>query len=129
MFDKTKDRLISRVGLTEKDLPKVKFWIVPSGFVKPKPIEDGGCCWFRWRFLPSVKIKITTFLLLEGDILADMDFGQYDYIGIDHVDKSGKSTRVGQVEKAIKIFVSVCSVMFVLLLTAFSALFFFLFQN
>ncbi|KAJ3409581.1 hypothetical protein HDV05_004398 [Chytridiales sp. JEL 0842] len=79
MFSQTKERLAARSGLGDKDILKAKFVIVPAGFVKPKPIED-------------------------GDILSDVDFGAYDYIGIDHVDKSGKSTRVGGMEKAIKIF-------------------------
>ncbi|KAJ3218779.1 hypothetical protein HDU67_004027 [Dinochytrium kinnereticum] len=81
MFSATKEKIREKIGMNEKDFAKVKFFIVPGGFGKPKPIED-------------------------GDILADYDFMPNDYVGMDHIDKSGKTNRPGGVEKAIKIFVS-----------------------
>ncbi|KAJ3210298.1 hypothetical protein HDU67_005417 [Dinochytrium kinnereticum] len=79
MFSATKERIQAKLGMNEKDFAKAKFFIVPGGFGKPKPIED-------------------------GDILADYEFLPSDYVGMDHIDKSGKTNRPGGVEKAIKIF-------------------------
>ncbi|KAJ3261949.1 hypothetical protein HDU77_000537 [Chytriomyces hyalinus] len=77
LFSATKARLIARAGIAEKDAAKAKFFIV-STFQKPKPIED-------------------------EDILSDVEIGPSDFLGIDHVDKSGRSARMGG-ERAIKIF-------------------------
>ncbi|KAJ3098511.1 hypothetical protein HDU97_003967 [Phlyctochytrium planicorne] len=82
IFSATKERIQQRIGLAEKDFAKAKFFIVPGGFGKPKAIDD-------------------------GDILADYDFAPNDYLGIDHLDRSGKSARSTGVERAIKIFVSI----------------------
>ncbi|KAJ3117728.1 hypothetical protein HDU96_005858 [Phlyctochytrium bullatum] len=79
MFSVTKERIRTRMGMNDKDFAKAKFFIVPGGFSKPKPIED-------------------------GDILSDYDFRPNDFLGMDHVDRSGKTNRPGGVEKAIKIF-------------------------
>ena len=40
------------------------------------------------------------------DILADLEWGSGDLLGLDHVDKSSRSHRSSGMEKAIKIFVS-----------------------
>ncbi|KAJ3299287.1 hypothetical protein HDU76_006355 [Blyttiomyces sp. JEL0837] len=78
-FAATKERILARLGLTDKDLAKMKFFVVPTGYSKPKPIED-------------------------SDILSDIEFMPNDYLGIDHVDRSGRSGRTAGVERAIKIF-------------------------
>ncbi|KAJ1554489.1 hypothetical protein HK405_004932, partial [Cladochytrium tenue] len=67
-FSATKERLIARLGVSEKEAPKVKFFFI------------------------------------AGDILSDIEIGPNDLLGIDHIDKSGKSSRLGGVERAIKIF-------------------------
>ncbi|KAJ3414962.1 hypothetical protein HDV05_005793 [Chytridiales sp. JEL 0842] len=77
-FSYTKERILSRMSPGDRDLQKMKFFIIPGGMGKPKPIDD-------------------------GDILSDYEFAPNETIGIDHIDKSGKSTRSG-VERAIKIF-------------------------
>ncbi|KAI8854157.1 cysteine proteinase [Chytridium lagenaria] len=81
MFSATKERIRARMAMNEKDFAKAKFYIVVGGFGRPKPVED-------------------------GDILTDYDFLPNDSLGMDHIDRSGKSNRPGGVEKAIKIFVS-----------------------
>ncbi|KAJ3105715.1 hypothetical protein HDU97_007692 [Phlyctochytrium planicorne] len=79
MFSKTKERIQHKIGMADKDFAKAKFFIVPGGFGKIRPVED-------------------------EDILSDYEFAPNDYLGIDHIDKSGKSVRAGGAEKAIKIF-------------------------
>ncbi|KAI9357685.1 ubiquitin carboxyl-terminal hydrolase 5 [Zopfochytrium polystomum] len=80
-FSATKQRLLNRLGITEKEAAKVKFFYV-AAFSRPKLLED-------------------------GDVLSDIEFMPNDCLAIDHVDKSGKSTRAGGVERAIKIFIFV----------------------
>ncbi|KAJ3194436.1 hypothetical protein HK101_002705 [Irineochytrium annulatum] len=77
-FSATKERIRVKLGMAEKDFAKAKFVVVTGSFSKVKPIED-------------------------EDIMADYQFDPNDTLGIDHVDKSGKSNRAGGMEKAIKI--------------------------
>ncbi|KAJ3075337.1 hypothetical protein HDU98_008420, partial [Podochytrium sp. JEL0797] len=78
LFSETKARMIARLEIPEKEAAKVKFnWC--AHMQKLKPIED-------------------------GDILSDIIVGMnvHDYLGIDHVDRSGKKSKAGS--GAIKIF-------------------------
>ncbi|ORY41889.1 cysteine proteinase [Rhizoclosmatium globosum] len=79
IFSAAKARMITTLGIAEKDAVKMKFFWVPS-MQRPKPIED-------------------------DDILSDViiGMGNLDYLGIDHVDRSGKSSK-GGAGGAIKIF-------------------------
>lgn len=86
IFERTKERLVERLGLSEKErereVPKMKFVVVSGGgavMSKLKQLED-------------------------GDTLSEYDFAPTDHLGIDHIDKSGKSTRGTGAERAIKIF-------------------------
>ncbi|KAJ3080058.1 hypothetical protein HK102_003345, partial [Quaeritorhiza haematococci] len=79
MFSETKKRLQARLGMNDKDFGKVKFaWVPHTGA--------------KWRYLE------------DDDIVADLEIGPQDYLGLDHVDKSGRNGRLGTFEKAIKIF-------------------------
>ncbi|KAJ3029473.1 UNVERIFIED_CONTAM: hypothetical protein HDU68_012053 [Siphonaria sp. JEL0065] len=72
-FAITRERLLSRIQSSQSqeyasannNSGKIKFLVVPSGFAKPTEIAD-------------------------TDVLADQNFGSYDYIGIDHVGRSGE---------------------------------------
>ncbi|KAI8611746.1 cysteine proteinase [Chytriomyces sp. MP71] len=75
-FSATRSRLIAKLGILDKDVPKTKFFLIQGQ--KPKPLED-------------------------DDILSDVETHVGDYLGIDHVDRSGKAARNGG-ERAIKIF-------------------------
>ncbi|KAJ3031740.1 UNVERIFIED_CONTAM: hypothetical protein HDU68_000675 [Siphonaria sp. JEL0065] len=79
LFSAAKVRLISSLGINEKDALKIKFFWVAQ-LQRPKPIED-------------------------DDVLSDITTGAgvHDYLGVDHVDRSGKSAKSGA-GGAIKIF-------------------------
>ncbi|KAJ3199966.1 hypothetical protein HDU82_009297 [Entophlyctis luteolus] len=68
-FSQTKTRLVASIGATDKDAGKLKFFVV-SNFSKPKPIEDDDVL---WDVFPKVHVN--------------------EYLGIDHIDRSGKSAK------------------------------------
>ncbi|KAF9583319.1 hypothetical protein BGW38_009760, partial [Lunasporangiospora selenospora] len=73
-FANTKDRIRARLGMNDKEFAKIKFvYYRPNGIVVP---------------------------LNDGDVVSDTEYIQGDYIGLDHVDKSGRNNRLG-FEKAI----------------------------
>jgi len=77
-FAETKKRLQVRIGASDKDMTKYRFALIQiSTFKQPTYIED-------------------------EDIIYDHKFAPEDVLGLDHVDKSGK-TRTGAGEKAIVI--------------------------
>ncbi|KAI8605315.1 cysteine proteinase [Dissophora ornata] len=76
LFVDLKARIRARLGMNEKDFAKVKFIL------------------FR---IPG---KINS--LNDDDILSEVEFRAGDAIGLDHIDKSGRSNRLG-LEKAITI--------------------------
>jgi hypothetical protein len=84
----------------EKDTTKIKFFIVSVGIGRPKPIDDG-----MYLVHTLARYEILSNASIPGDVLSDYEFASNDSIGIDHIDKSGKSSR-SNVERAIKIFVS-----------------------
>ncbi|KAF9095753.1 hypothetical protein BGX23_012681 [Mortierella sp. AD031] len=73
-FGYMKARIQARLGMSEKDFAKVKFSLV------------------------QVNGKINS--LNDDDILSEVDLSVGDVLGLDHVDKSGRSNRLGA-EKAI----------------------------
>ncbi|TFK55144.1 cysteine proteinase [Heliocybe sulcata] len=77
-FSDMKKRLQARIGVSDKDFAKYRFALVQvSTFKQPSYIED-------------------------DDTIYDHKFAPEDALGLDHVDKSGK-TRTGTGEKAIVI--------------------------
>jgi len=77
-FADTKKRLQARLGVSDKDLAKYRFALIQvATFKQPSYIED-------------------------DDMIYDHKFAPEDVLGLDHVDKSGK-TRTGAGEKAIVI--------------------------
>ncbi|KAF9457164.1 hypothetical protein BDZ94DRAFT_1342402 [Collybia nuda] len=77
-FADTKKRLQQRIGVSDKDLAKYRFALIQvSTFKQPSYIED-------------------------EDTIYEHQFAPEDVLGLDHVDKSGK-TRAGAGEKAIVI--------------------------
>jgi len=77
-FVDTKKRLQARIGVTDKDLAKYKFALIQAAtFKQPSYIED-------------------------EDTIYDHKFAPEDVLGLDHVDKSGK-TRAGAQDRGIVI--------------------------
>ncbi|KAG6878712.1 hypothetical protein C0993_011527 [Termitomyces sp. T159_Od127] len=77
-FADTKKRLQARIGVSDKDLAKYRFALIQvSTFKQPSYIED-------------------------DDTIYEHQFAPEDALGLDHLDKSGK-TRAGAGEKAIVI--------------------------
>ncbi|KAF9328417.1 hypothetical protein BG006_008390 [Podila minutissima] len=74
-FTDTKNRIHARLGMNDKDFAKVKFVLFNSSSAKLIPIGD-------------------------DDILANFNLSPGDALGLDHIDKSGRSNRLGA-EKAI----------------------------
>ena len=81
------------MGMSDKDFAKVKFNLVNKS-LETRAIEDGLCFFCE------------TFNNPKDDILADLEFTTFDFIGLDHLDKSSRAGRGGSMEKAIKIFAS-----------------------
>ncbi|KAI8905738.1 cysteine proteinase [Powellomyces hirtus] len=77
-FSETRKRLQARLGMTDKDISKARFLLVEARG-RTKPIED-------------------------DDVLAELPRTEEWSIGVDHVDKSARGSRLGSFEKAIKIF-------------------------
>ncbi|RIA93959.1 ubiquitin carboxyl-terminal hydrolase 5 [Glomus cerebriforme] len=74
----TKTRLQHRLGMSEKDFSRVRIAIVPgTSYAKPEYLED------------------------DDIILSEKKLSNEDYLGLDHVDKTGRAGRVGGAEKAI----------------------------
>jgi len=77
-FSETKKRLQARIGVPDKDFAKYRFALIQvATFKQPSYIED-------------------------DDTIYDHKFAPEDVLGLDHVDKSGR-TRTGAGEKAIVI--------------------------
>jgi ubiquitin carboxyl-terminal hydrolase 7 len=84
-----------RIGVSDKDLVKYKFALIQvSTFKQPSYIEDGGS--FGTTYSTSLTIGPS------DDTIYDHQFAPEDVLGLDHIDKSGK-TRTGAGEKAIVI--------------------------
>lgn len=93
-FLETKKRLQSRLGVTDKDFTRFRFALIQMAtFKQPSYIEDGEANF-------SVTNAILT--IAPEDTIYDHKFAPEDCLGLDHVDKSGK-TRAGAGEKAIVI--------------------------
>ncbi len=94
IFADTKKRLQARLGVTDKELAKYRFALIQvSTFKQPSYIEDGR------GFFSSQRIILKEFI---EDTIYEHQFAPEDVLGLDHVDKSGK-TRAGAGEKAIVI--------------------------
>ena len=95
-FSETKKRLQARIGVTDKDFTKYRFALIQvATFKQPSYIEDGA-----WIIFDADGVGSHT--LLPEDTIYDHKFAPEDVLGLDHVDKSGK-TRTGAGEKAIVI--------------------------
>lgn len=94
-FVDTKKRLQARLGLSDKDIAKYRFALIQvHQFKQPTYIEDG-----------SSSHTVTNFSADEActdDTIYEHKFMPEDVLGLDHLDKSGKS-RQGNSEKAIVI--------------------------
>ncbi|KAJ3333525.1 hypothetical protein HDU76_007055 [Blyttiomyces sp. JEL0837] len=75
-FDVTRQRLLQRAGLQDKDAERIKIFFVPGGYMEATSIAD-------------------------DEILTDRSFTNDDYLGIDHRPTKPKTSQV--VEKSIKI--------------------------
>ena len=96
-FSETKKRLQARIGVSDKDFAKYRFALIQvATFKQPSYIEDGACT--LYDSIPSTVV----YNLLSDDTIYDHKFAPEDVLGLDHVDKSGK-TRTGAGEKAIVI--------------------------
>ncbi|KAG8902957.1 hypothetical protein FRB99_003895 [Tulasnella sp. 403] len=77
-FSDTKKRIQERIGVTDKEIAKYRFALIQSaGFKQPTYLED-------------------------EDVVYDHKFATDDVLGLDHVDKSGRSRGLGA-ERAIVI--------------------------
>jgi ubiquitin carboxyl-terminal hydrolase 7 len=93
----TKKRLQTRIGVSDKDLAKYRFALIQvSTFKQPSYIEDGVS-----HVLPIQDAGLKLNCSID-DTIYDHQFAPEDVLGLDHVDKSGK-TRIGAAEKAIVI--------------------------
>jgi len=94
-FADTKKRLQARLGVSDKEFSKYRFALLQvATFKQPSYIEDGNVI----RFVPH---GMSTDCYAE-DIIYDHKFAPEDCLGLDHVDRSGK-TRLGAGEKSIVI--------------------------
>lgn len=90
----TKKRLQARLGVSDRDLAKYRFaLILASTFKQPSYIEDGQSLISPQNLLLTPPVD---------DTIYDHQFAPEDVLGLDHVDKTGK-TRIGAGEKAIVI--------------------------
>ena len=98
-FSETKKRLQARIGVSDKDFAKYRFALIQvATFKQPSYIEDG-----TYIDTGRVCVKMATQIdLFLDDTIYDHKFAPEDVLGLDHVDKSGK-TRTGAGEKAIVI--------------------------
>ncbi|KAJ3205843.1 hypothetical protein HDU82_004926 [Entophlyctis luteolus] len=77
LFSATRERLSARIDMSDADASKAKWFIIPSGFSNPIPI-------------------------VESDVLAEKNFGPYDYIGVDRPGKFDRTVRDVNAGKGIK---------------------------
>lgn len=85
------------MAVSDKDFAKYRFALIQvATFKQPSYIEDGK--WHTSHWLRSCLILICR----TDDTIYDHKFAPEDVLGLDHVDKSGK-TRTGAGEKAIVI--------------------------
>ena len=97
-FADTRKRLQARIGVSDKDFAKYRFALIQvATFKQPSYIEDGTCI-----DTSRVCVKTVVHDLFSDDTIYDHKFAPEDVLGLDHVDKSGK-TRTGAGEKAIVI--------------------------
>lgn len=95
-FAETKKRLQARIGVPDKDFAKFRFALIQvATFKQPSYIEDG-------MFGSYMSARHVRSPPSADDTLYDHKFAADDMLGLDHVDKSGK-TRTGSGEKAIVI--------------------------
>lgn len=83
-FSQTKERLLARCCMNEKEFSKVKFTYFSSGYRSSQVIEDGII--YDIKYLDTVVASLD----LQG------------VIGMDHIDKGAK--KLAPAEKAIKIW-------------------------
>lgn len=96
-FAETKKRLQERIGVSDKDFAKYRFALIQvATFKQPSYIEDGK------QLFTSPWSKNRRSWIATEDTIYDHKFAPEDVLGLDHVDKSGK-TRTGAGEKAIVI--------------------------
>ncbi|KAF9363780.1 hypothetical protein BGX34_003328 [Mortierella sp. NVP85] len=74
-FAALKARVHARLGISDKEFAKVKFFFINNTAARITPVAD-------------------------DDVLSVADLSQGEQLGLDHVDKSGRSSRLG-IEKAI----------------------------
>ncbi|XP_071652128.1 ubiquitin carboxyl-terminal hydrolase 7-like isoform X1 [Temnothorax longispinosus] len=88
-FPKMKDRLLKKLGVQEKEFEKFKFAVVTMG--KPQFIIDS----------PESCIKIEDFL---PRYTSQSTSPHRPWLGLEHVNKAPKRSRINYLEKAIKIY-------------------------
>lgn len=95
-FYDTKKRLQARLGVSDKDFAKYRFALIQaSTFKQPSYIEDG-------KLDEHFQMRPCPLTYPTEDTIYDHQFAPEDVLGLDHVDKSGR-TRAGAGEKAIVI--------------------------
>jgi ubiquitin carboxyl-terminal hydrolase 7 len=103
-FSDTKKRLQARTGASDKDFAKYRFALIlqdTSGYKQPNYIEDGSSPPFIFFPFASSRADLIPSSPAEDEI-HNHKFTKSHYLGIDHIDKTGKSNRSG-LEKAIVI--------------------------
>lgn len=82
------------MAVPDKDFAKYRFALIQvATFKQPSYIEDGEC---------TLGFAVRSLSVGADDTIYDHKFAPEDVLGLDHVDKSGK-TRTGAGEKAIVI--------------------------
>ena len=88
------------MAVSDKDFSKYRFALIQvATFKQPSYIEDGKHQ--PVTLIPAAPLSVPPFASAE-DTIYDHKFAPEDVLGLDHVDKSGK-TRTGAGEKAIVI--------------------------
>jgi ubiquitin carboxyl-terminal hydrolase 7 len=107
-FTQTRERLQARTGATDKEIAKWRFALIlteTSGYKQPNYIEDSACPVSRSPCLACTRGQGNADLLLSachsGDDLSVHKWQPQHLLGIDHIDRTGKSSR--SQEKAIVI--------------------------
>lgn len=97
-FSQTKHRLQRRTGMDDKDWARVKFTIASS--YSATPIDDGKC--LQNRSL-EFNFFLTHLVFSHSDDfkLSDHHFAKEEHLGLDHIDKTGKASRVAGTERSI----------------------------
>ncbi|XP_058793308.1 ubiquitin carboxyl-terminal hydrolase 7 [Phymastichus coffea] len=94
-FTRMKERLFKKLGVQEKEFEKFKFAIVTAN--KPQFISDS----------PEYCIDISDFKPHQNQIFPLSNTGnisQKPWLGLEHVNKAPKRSRINYLEKAIKIY-------------------------